>query len=96
MDVSHIQLASQAASSDEVVFGAEGRDLRPAIGPHRGSLPGQAAAVQHLHSSTPSWDMSLGASARTEAMPGRTGGSYATMLGCMREVCLGTLLQAST
>ena len=52
MDVSYIQLASQAASSDEVMLGAECRDLRPAVGPHGGSLPGQAAAVQHLHSST--------------------------------------------
>ena len=70
MDVSHVQLASQATSSNEVVLGAEGGDLRSAIGPHWGSLPRQAAAVQHLHSSRASWDMSLKAPASTEAMPG--------------------------
>ena len=54
VDVSHIQLASKAASSNEVMLCAEGGDLRSAVGAHWCSPPGQAAAVQHLHSSTAS------------------------------------------
>ena len=81
MDVSHVQLASQAASSDEVMPGAEGGDLCPAIGPHRCSLPGQAAAVQHLHSSTASGEMSPKARASTEAMPGGCSGLPRASIG---------------
>ena len=96
MDVSHIQLASQAASSNKVMLGAEGGDLRSAIGPHWGSLPRQAAAVQHLHSSTASCKRVRRPLPALRPRLADLMVSHAWALGCMGGVCPCRLLQAST